>query len=300
MIKKIIPVIFCVFICSVVSLVFPHLATSSYYVDSSLCMTCHNHDNFSNVHDGYDCSICHYDVPGSDVFAIKCVECHPSDDPDGCSLVDVHQSMTDCLGCHANQCGEDTTHIDTCLVCHETDDLHARSGHNTCTECHELSSQGGIIEFLPAEPEKCIVCHPLGDPGKCNLAGSHGGSCLGCHTECTGGGITTTTSISGGHGESGAVDDTLCLTCHGGDNPYPGGEIHAVSAHTGCGSCHDGAPTAGNVNASACIVCHPMGGPGKCNLANDHGGSCLTCHDECTDPSTNGSINYYYCFNWRA
>ena len=287
MVEKIIPVVFYVFICSAVSLVSPHLATSSYYVDSALCMTCHNHDSFSDEHDGYDCSICH-DVPGSDVFAVKCVECHPSGDPDGCNLVDDHQGITDCLACHVNQCGEGTAHIDTCLVCHPTNDLHERVGHSSCTQCHDQSTQGGVIEFLPAEPGKCVVCHPLDDPGKCNLAGNHE-SCIGCHTECTGDGTSTTTSVIGGHGESGVVDDTFCLTCHGGDNPYPGGEIHSVSAHTACGSCHDGASTAGNVNASACIVCHPFGNSGECNLVNlsDHAlANCIDCHDECTGPST--------------
>jgi len=288
MVEKIIPVVFYVFICSAVSLVSPHLATSSYYVDSALCMTCHNHDSFLDEHDGYDCSICHYDVPGSDVFAVKCVECHPSGDPDGCNLVDDHQGITDCLACHVNQCGEGTAHIDTCLVCHPTNDLHERVGHSSCTQCHDQSTQGGVIEFLPAEPGKCVVCHPLDDPGKCNLAGNHE-SCIGCHTECTGDGTSTTTSVIGGHGESGVVDDTFCLTCHGGDNPYPGGEIHSVSAHTACGSCHDGASTAGNVNASACIVCHPFGNSGECNLVNlsDHAlANCIDCHDECTGPST--------------
>ena len=85
------------------------------------------------------------------------------------------------------------------------------------------------------------------------------------------------------------VDTSSCLEqCHGGENPYPSGQIHAVSSHTNCSSCHDGAPEAGNVNSSVCIVCHPTGDPGKCSLAGLHEtfADCLTCHSDCDGGET--------------
>lgn len=86
------------------------------------------------------------------------------------------------------------------------------------------------------------------------------------------------------------VDDEVCFDCHGGENPYPDGEIHSVSAHTDCTTCHDGTPEAGNVNSSACIVCHPQGDVGQCNLVNFHdpdkGAGCLSCHPTCEEETT--------------
>ncbi len=85
------------------------------------------------------------------------------------------------------------------------------------------------------------------------------------------------------------MDDSGCLeTCHGGENPFPDGQIHSVSTHTDCGSCHDGSPGAGNVASSACIVCHPTGDPGECNLVNLHAtfSDCLMCHPDCDETET--------------
>jgi hypothetical protein len=45
------------------------------------------------------------------------------------------------------------------------------------------------------KPEKCVICHPWGDPGKCNLSDYHGTSCVECHFDCLNT-TTTTTSIT--------------------------------------------------------------------------------------------------------
>ena len=87
------------------------------------------------------------------------------------------------------------------------------------------------------------------------------------------------------------VDDTGtsgtgCLECH----PVEFGstdeeEQHVLHSSLDCGTCHDGAPAAGNVAASACTSCHPFGDAGKCPLASAHdpgkGTTCLTCHFDC-------------------
>lgn len=89
------------------------------------------------------------------------------------------------------------------------------------------------------------------------------------------------------------VDDSGCLECH--DASFPGGELHSISAHGDCGSCHDGSPGKGNVASSTCIVCHPLGEPGKCELVLFHedsmaydpsGASCIVCHGDCDGGET--------------
>ena len=85
------------------------------------------------------------------------------------------------------------------------------------------------------------------------------------------------------------VDDFGCLeTCHGGENPFPDGQIHSVPAHSDCSSCHDGSPEAGNVASSTCIVFHPTGDPGECNLVNLHEtfSDCIKCHPDCDKTET--------------
>ena len=86
-----------------------------------------------------------------------------------------------------------------------------------------------------------------------------------------------------------------CLICHS----FAGGSGAQHSLHTGapnslsCGTCHaDGTPGK-NVTTSKCIVCHPAGNAGKCNLvklaAHPTAGaqSCLSCHSaECTATTT--------------
>ena len=271
--KIIIPVIVCTFLYFVVNLIYPHLATSRYYVDSTLCITCHNHDDLSASTIHSNCDTCH---SGSyaNIPSNTCSACHPSDDPDGCNIVDIHGSTgSNCLDCHANHCGEDTTHMDICLECHVVEYLHLI--HNNCTPCHTPADQGGIVEFS-VEPDKCILCHTLGSPDKCNLANYHGASCQGCHTECDGGGATTTVPSSG--------HTAKCLECHDVGNPAVEGDtIHGHHTGESCDRCH----IDNNVSASACIECHPDGDPGKCNLANYHApGACLECHTQCATNTT--------------
>ena len=87
------------------------------------------------------------------------------------------------------------------------------------------------------------------------------------------------------------VDDSGCLGCHVvGSVGGTGDDIHGNHSGNSCDQCHDGAPTAGTVNSSACIECHPFGDAGKCPLVNFHdpdmGATCLTCHYDCEIAST--------------
>ena len=90
------------------------------------------------------------------------------------------------------------------------------------------------------------------------------------------------------------VDDDGCLVCHtvdyGSTDPD---EQHVKHSSLNCSQCHDGGGQEGNVNASACIECHPFGGAGKCPLVNFHdpgkGATCLTCHSDCAATSTTTS-----------
>lgn len=89
------------------------------------------------------------------------------------------------------------------------------------------------------------------------------------------------------------VDDTGCTVCH--DASFPSGELHSISAHGNCGSCHDGSPGQGNVASSSCVVCHPIGDPGTCNLVNFHDpavADCLMCHPDCEEgPTTTTTVD---------
>jgi hypothetical protein len=70
-----------------------------------------------------------------------------------------------------------------CNKCHTASDIHSKSSHTTCTNCHPTTS-GGAGTVVPS---KCIVCHPRGNPGKCNLTktSNHASvNCASCHTEC--------------------------------------------------------------------------------------------------------------------
>ena len=82
-----------------------------------------------------------------------------------------------------------------------------------------------------------------------------------------------------------------CGTCHGDSSEvHPD---HGVGEEGGvnCSSCHVATESPAT---STCIVCHPVGDPGKCELAIGHedsqlyepeGDSCLTCHAaECDEP----------------
>lgn len=90
------------------------------------------------------------------------------------------------------------------------------------------------------------------------------------------------------------VDSTGCLECHEvGQFGAQDGTLHG--SHSNCADCHDGAPAAGNVAASACLACHPSSGADLCDLATLHeesvsydpsGASCYTCHSGCQGGTT--------------
>jgi hypothetical protein len=95
------------------------------------------------------------------------------------------------------------------------------------------------------------------------------------------------------HPPDGLVDDTLCLTCHDagspGDDPPTLHGIHGSGA-AGCMDCHTDSTGLGTVFASSCVVCHPSGDEGACQLIDLHdpgfGGDCLGCHTECVEETT--------------
>ena len=76
-------------------------------------------------------------------------------------------------------------------------------------------------------------------------------------------------------------------------------ELHAGLGHSNCAECHNGAPQTGNVEPANCVVCHPLAGPGSCNLIEGHdpgyAAECLTCHQECGGgPSTTTTTQSYH------
>jgi len=86
------------------------------------------------------------------------------------------------------------------------------------------------------------------------------------------------------------ANSSSCLVCH---DFSAGAGDHTKSGHASCASCHEGGiPMAGNVASSTCIVCHPIGDTGECELVILHdpalGGTCLTagCHDTCAPDDT--------------
>ena len=93
-----------------------------------------------------------------------------------------------------------------CLTCHTNFANGAGTGHSehasasvACSSCH-----GATPGSTPISPSKCVVCHPQGNPGQCNLVNfaSHpNATCLGCHTSCaptttTTAAVTTTTTTA--------------------------------------------------------------------------------------------------------
>jgi hypothetical protein len=70
-----------------------------------------------------------------------------------------------------------------CNNCHTAADIHSKEGHTACINCHPTASGGaGTVT-----PDKCVVCHPRGTPGECDLVKfpSHASvNCVSCHTDC--------------------------------------------------------------------------------------------------------------------
>jgi DMSO/TMAO reductase YedYZ molybdopterin-dependent catalytic subunit len=123
-------------------------------------------------------------------------------DANGNGIGDLCDPHSGCGGCSQPQCEQPcppttttTTpwygHIITCDQCHVVSDLMSRHASITCSQCHDGRPQNGNVS-----PGKCVMCHPIGNPGNCNLANDHRNrsSCLSCHVECTQG-ITTTTTV---------------------------------------------------------------------------------------------------------
>ena len=262
-------------------------------MDDTLCLTCHGGDNpypggeihAVSAHTASDCGSCHDGAPmAGNVQTDKCIVCHPLGNTGKCNLVNDHGGS--CLTCH-DECTDPSTTTtastggheedgavdDTlCLICHDVGSFGAQDGtihgehSGDCDQCHEEGVGRGNVQA-----DKCIVCHSLGNPGKCNLVKDHGSSCIGCHNECTGGVTTTITTTMP------FLHIYTCLSCH------EVIDLHANQGHSICVKCHEG----GNVEVGKCAVCHPTDGPGKCNLANDHHpGACLKCHDECVGGPT--------------
>jgi hypothetical protein len=174
-----------------------------------------------------------------------------------------------------------SSHIGTCQSCHFLNDLHASAGHTNCSQCHAGAPQRGNVTA-----GECIVCHPAGDPGKCNLIDFHGNTCINCHTPSMCGGslptttVPATTSIPGATTTVPPGHTNSCLACHFVS------DLHAQAEHNNCFQCHTGTPGKGNVEAAKCAGCHPIGNPGKCNMVEVHGSSCLTCHSSCFESNT--------------
>jgi len=95
------------------------------------------------------------------------------------------------------------------------------------------------------------------------------------------------------HPPDGLVDDALCLTCHDAGGPGdPEPTLHGIhgSGAAGCMDCHTDSTGLGTVFSSSCVVCHPSGDEGTCQLVDLHdpgfGADCLGCHTECVEETT--------------
>ena len=171
-----------------------------------------------------------------------------------------------CLTCGfiSPQIVSSTVYVDQgfCLYCHRHDAerLHDNHDGEDCNQCHNGTPATGNVTSA-----NCITCHEHNE-GKCSLVDDHpsGARCFSCHFECT-------------TPPSNHID--ICLGCH------VDTDLHARLGHGECDTCHSGTPQIGNVDASSCTACHPLGRPDKCNLANFHdpdmNGDCLSCHPEC-------------------
>jgi len=75
----------------------------------------------------------------------------------------------------------------TCQACHDAGfgdgTLHGIHTGQACNICHASASGGDS----PIASSKCIVCHPVGNPGACPLVNQHEAAeldCLSCHSAC--------------------------------------------------------------------------------------------------------------------
>lgn len=256
---------------------------------TQFCISCHLVGDLHAKSGHTSCTICHDGTPeAGNVDAGACISCHPSGDAGKCNLANFHKN--NCLGCHIT-CSETTTtttaiatttttiaptstHIEMCFDCHYTEDLHEKDDHDDCAACHEGTPAAGNVK-----PGACVLCHPTGDPGKCNITTDHGGTCAACHIECTDTPATSTVASTTTTVAETSLHIDVCNECH-----FPS-DLHEKSGHTSCDACHTGTPAEGNVEPAACIACHPFTGKGKCNLTSLHGTSCVTCHFECDEAS---------------
>ena len=107
-------------------------------------------------------------------------------------------------------------HMDDCLSCHLAGSLHAKEGHSNCSQCHDGTPKEGTVTA-----DKCAVCHPTGNPGKCNLVDYHGRSCLTCHIQCSDDISTTTTTTTTPPLTDCITIEPTSVTVFGTDKPLP-------------------------------------------------------------------------------
>jgi hypothetical protein len=97
--------------------------------------------------------------------------------------------------------GAGTSGTNGCLSCHPFNLIHYNgmdTAHKTlmCDQCHTGTPGTGTVYS-----SKCIVCHPVEDPGFCPLVNRHHGRCDSCHggppDNCAPP-VTTTTTAPGG------------------------------------------------------------------------------------------------------
>ena len=121
--KKDFTVIFCIWLCLVIILLFPRLSASYPMVDESGCRACHDLGEFAieGLHGTHtECFACHDGpVQLGNVNSSACLACHPRSEGDGetCDLVVFHQGNLNyepagasCLdmGCHNVDCSDVT------------------------------------------------------------------------------------------------------------------------------------------------------------------------------------------------
>jgi hypothetical protein len=161
-------------------------------------------------------------------------------------------------------------------TCHsDADCVTGCSSNGQCLTAQEDSDGDGVGDVC----DNCLnVCNPqqldannngIGD--LCDPNPACGGcSSIECEQPCPP--PTTTTTIA--PAPYWHID--TCVQCH------TVSALMSRHARSACSKCHDGAPQTGNVSPRSCVICHPRGGPGTCSLVNNHGGSCVLCHVDCS------------------